>query len=123
MRHRLQATEDHPTFAFYETISLGDSSYKLVPRKPVARASVSAAAKLFQKSRRTIHVWIEAGFIVDVDRSCPFRWSVNLSEIEDYIERTKDPEWWTPKRRAAYLFASRKIHSVEATQKRKKTHV
>ncbi len=115
-------------FAFYDCLAVGGGEYKLVPKKPRKMVPISYAAKAKGISAQTIHNYIVADFLKTVERPTPFKWLVDLGELDALLGQTTDMEFWTPERKAAYLKAKRgrrspapvKRKAAPASSKRKR---
>ena len=95
-------------FSNYDCLAVGGGEYKLVPRRPRKMVPISYAAKVKGISVQTIHNYIVADFLKTVERPTPFKWLVDLGEVDALLSDTTDMEFWTPERRAAYLKAKRR---------------
>ncbi len=104
-------------FAHYDCLAVGGGEYKLVPRRPRKMVPISYAAKAKAISVQTIHNYIVADFLKTVERPTPFKWLVDLGELDALLAQTTDIEFWTPERKASYLKAKRR----ETAQPRPKT--
>lgn len=94
-------------FASYDCLAVGGGEYKLVPRRPRKMVPISYAAKVKGISVQTIHNYIVADFIKTVERPTPFKWLIDLGELDHLLSQSTDMEFWTPERTAAYLKAKR----------------
>ncbi len=92
-------------FAFYDCLPVGGGEYKLVPKRPRKMVPISYAAKTKGISVQTIHNYIVADFLKTVERPTPFKWLIDLGELDTLLEQTTDMEFWTPERKASYLKA------------------
>jgi len=57
---------------------------------------------------QTIHNYIVSDFLKTVERPTPFKWLVDLGELDALLAQTTDMEFWTPERTASYLRAKRR---------------
>lgn len=87
-------------------VSLGDSTFRAIPRKPVEIASVKVAAKLSGLPRQTIYNLYQAGFIQGTQAS-PRRITIYMASLYAHIEASKDPDYWTKARRLRFESRSR----------------
>ena len=95
-------------FAHYDCLAVGGGEYKLVPRRPRKMVPISYAAKAKGISVQTIHNYIVADFLKTVERPTPFKWLIDLGELDALLAQTGDMEFWTPERTASYLKAKRR---------------
>jgi len=95
-------------FAHYDCLAVGGGEYKLVPRRPRKMVPISYAAKAKGISVQTVHNYIVADFLKTVERPTPFKWLIDLGELDALLAQTGDMEFWTPERKASYLKAKRR---------------
>jgi hypothetical protein len=109
-------------FSAYDCLAVGGGEYKLVPRRPRKMVPISYAEKTKGISVQTIHNYIVADFLKTVERPTPFKWLIDLGELDALLYQTTDMEFWTPERTAAYLKAKRGRRKpvAEAPKKAKK---
>ncbi|MDE1170789.1 MAG: hypothetical protein PW734_06210 [Verrucomicrobium sp.] len=110
-------------FSQYECLAIGGGEYKLVPRRPRQMVPISYASKAKGISVQTIHNYIVADFLKTVERPTPYKWLIDLGELDALLSQTTDLEFWTPERRAAYLKAKRGSKGPEKAKKEAKKRV
>ena len=108
-------------FAHYDCLAVGGGEYKLVPRRPRKMVPISYASKAKGISVQTIHNYIVADFLKTVERPTPFKWLIDLGELDALLSQTTDMEFWTPERKAAYLKAKHGRRTPPKAAPRKRT--
>ncbi len=89
------------TATAFDYVSLGDGSYRAIPRKPIAEVSVKQAAKIANCPTETIYRCLEVGFITG-RRPSPRKILINVESLTRFVEESKAPDFWNRERRVVY---------------------
>ncbi len=84
-----------------DLIPMGDGSFRAVPHRHKKKFTVREATQVTHYSRDSIYRLYRSGFITG-ERPSARKILIDAESLQDHIEAVKDPEFWTPARRAQY---------------------
>ena len=84
-----------------DVVPLGDGTFRLIPRKPKDEVTPLEAAKLLRASRSTVYRLLELGFL-KARQPSPRKILVDAGSLNQFMEKSCDPEFWTPELKAKY---------------------
>ena len=84
-----------------DLVPTGDGNYRAVPHRHKKKLTVREATQVTHYSRDSIYRLYRAGFVTG-ERNSPHKILIDADSLQGHIEAVKNPEFWTPERRARY---------------------
>lgn len=84
-----------------DLVPTGDGQFRAVPHRHKKKLTVREATQMTHYSRDSIYRLYKSGFVTG-ERHSPHKILIDADSLQDHIEAVKDPDFWTPERRAQY---------------------